>query len=178
VLAAIRGLSIIRIAFGIYFLVSAGRKTAEGWLASSDALMGFVNRQLEGSTPPYDAFLTGIVLPNADAFAKLVVVGEWVAGLSLALGLFTRRGAITGMWLVLNYMLAKGLPSFDGSQDRLFFVSCGVLALCSAGLVWGLDGVLRHGLARHGLTRALAGIPAQPRPVPWAQRRRVERPAA
>ena len=43
-------------------------------------------------------------------------------------GFLTRLGAIMGMWLVLNIMLAKGLPSFDGSQDRLFFVSCAVFA--------------------------------------------------
>ena len=42
-------------------------------------------------------------------FSQLVLLGEWVAALSLTLGLLTRLGALTSMWLVLNFMLAKGL---------------------------------------------------------------------
>src|SRR5438094_851485 len=125
-LHAAQGLSLLRIAFGWYFVVSALRKTTGGWLQSGDQVTAFVQPHLEGATPLYRGFLESIVLPNADLLAQLVPLGEWIAGLSLLFGFLTRLGALMGMWLVLNYMLAKGLPSFEGSQDRLFFASCAV----------------------------------------------------
>jgi uncharacterized membrane protein YphA (DoxX/SURF4 family) len=160
-LAATRGLSLIRIAFGLYFIASVLRKTTGGWLTSGEQLTRFVQGQLEESAAVYRPLLEDVVLPNADLFARLTVAGEWVAGISLTLGLLTRVGSIVGMWLVLNFMLAKGLPNFEGSEDRLFFLSCGVFAVCAAGLVWGLDGALRPYLSANPVTRWLAGIPAQ-----------------
>jgi uncharacterized membrane protein YphA (DoxX/SURF4 family) len=125
-----------------------------------------VTKHLEAATPLYRGFLETAVLPNADGFALLIVLGEALAGFCLLLGFCTRLGALVGMWLVLNFMLTKGLADFDGSQDRLFFASCAVFALSAAGLVWGLDGVLRPHLDVHPLTRWLAGIPPRPRIVP------------
>jgi len=116
-LHAAQGLSLIRIAFGLYFVVSAFRKTATGWLTTPDPLSSFVVRSLEGATPSYSDFLATTVLPNADRFAQLVVLGEWVTGISLLAGLLTRMGSLVGMWLMLNYMLAKGLPRFPLSSD-------------------------------------------------------------
>lgn len=162
-LHAAQGLSLIRMAFGLYFVVSAWRKTTTGWLTSGDALTSFLERNIDGSPLFYRGFLENTVLPSTDQFAQLVVVGEWVAGLSLLAGLLTRLGALAGMWLMLNYMLAKGLPNFDGSQDRLFFASCAAFALSGAGLVWGLDGALRQRLESNPLGRWLSGLPARPR---------------
>ncbi len=130
-----------------------------GWFSSGDGLVQFVGRNLEGSASVYTSFLNGVVLPNAPTFAQLVVLGEWVAGLSLLLGLGTRLGGIVGAWLVLNYMLAKGLLNEAGSSDRLFFVACLTFSVASAGLVWGLDGVLRPYLDFNPLTRWLIGSP-------------------
>jgi thiosulfate dehydrogenase [quinone] large subunit len=183
---AAQGLSLLRMAFGLYFVVSALRKTTTGWLDSGQALSGFVQQHLEASPPLYSSFLETTVLPNADRFSHLILLGEWVAGLSLLFGFLTRLGALSGMWLMVNYMLAKGLPDFDGSQDRLFFASCAVFALSAAGLVWGLDGTLRPSLQAHTLTRWLAGIPSRPQlvrarglaPAPRrAARRHLRRPA-
>jgi uncharacterized membrane protein YphA (DoxX/SURF4 family) len=106
----------------------------------------------------YRAFIDSTVLPHAALVAQLVTIGEWVAGLSLALGLLTRVGALTGMLLVLNYMLLKGLPNVAGSIDRLFFVSCLGFLLSSAGLVWGLDGALSAALARLPVVNWCAGL--------------------
>src|SRR5687767_2603836 len=97
-------------AFGLYFIVSALRKTTGGWLESGEELTAFVGRNLEGSAAFYSDFPATTVLPNAGLFAQLVLLGEWITGLSLLFGFLTRLGAITGMWLTLNFMLAKGLP--------------------------------------------------------------------
>jgi hypothetical protein len=65
------------------------------------------------------------------------------------------------MWLMLNFMLAKGLPNSEGSQDRLFFASCAAFAVSAAGLVWGLDGALRHTLESNAVLRWLSGLPSK-----------------
>jgi uncharacterized membrane protein YphA (DoxX/SURF4 family) len=158
-LASAQGLALIRIAFGVYFIVSAFRKTTEGWLTSADGLTGFLERNVDVAAPLYASFLDTIVRPHAPTFAQLVVLGEWVAGLTLLLGLFTRLGGIVGAWLVLNYMVAKGLPNDAGSNDRLFFVACIALAFAASGLAWGLDGAWRPVLEGNPLTRWLSGLP-------------------
>jgi len=167
-LSPAQGLAVLRAAFGLYFVVSALNKLATGWLTSGEPLTRFVGRNLEQSPAVYASFLDGMVLPNAMTFGQLVVLGELVAGLSLYLGLFTRLGGLVGAWLVLNFMLAKGLLNDAGSNDRLFFVACLTLGIASAGLVWGLDGVLRTTLETNPLTRWLAGIPKPSRVQPTA----------
>jgi uncharacterized membrane protein YphA (DoxX/SURF4 family) len=174
-----QGLALIRAAFGLYFLVSAWRKTTGGWFTSGDGVTNFVERNFENAPASYAAFLDGVVLPGATTFSQLVVLGEWVAGLSLLFGLLTRLGAIVGMWLVLNFMVTKGLANDAGSTDRLFFVTCFAFAAAAAGLVWGLDGTLRPTLASNPVTRWLAGIPApEHRPLEAWRGEREERHAA
>ncbi len=175
-LSAAQGLALIRVAFGVYFIVSALRKTTTGWLTSEDALMQFVGRNVEGAASGYASFLNSVVLPHASIFAQLVVLGEWAAGLSLLFGLATRLGGIVGAWLVLNYMLAKGLPNESGSVDRLFFVVCLALAAASAGLVWGLDGALRPKLESNPVIRWLTGTrPPQQGMKNWPRRQEPRR---
>jgi thiosulfate dehydrogenase [quinone] large subunit len=176
------GLALIRAGFGVYLLVSALRKTTTGWLTDGEQLTQFVERNLEGAAAGYGAFLESVVLPNAGIFAQLVVLGEWVAGLSLLFGLLTRMGSLAGMWLLLNFMLAKGLLNDAGSSDRFYFVACFAFATAAAGLTWGLDGALRPRLAAHPVTRWLAGLPqGERRPIEvWRDGReaREERRAA
>ena len=107
-------------------------------------------------------FLENVVAPNAATFAPLIALGEFTVGVTLVLGLFTRLGAITAMWLTLNYMLAKGLAAGGGSTDRLFFALDLAFLLGSAGLAWALDGVRRRELGANPVTRWLAGIPESP----------------
>lgn len=159
-LGAGQALALVRMGFGLYFLDHAWDKTAKGWLSDGGLMTQFIERALPNSDAFYAPFLEGVVLPNATLFAQLVVIGEWVAGLSLVLGLLTRLGAITGAWLVLNYMFMKGTLNTSGSNDRLFFVTCIAFAAASAGLVWGLDGALRGVLRTNPVTRWLAGLPA------------------
>jgi uncharacterized membrane protein YphA (DoxX/SURF4 family) len=157
VISAAQGLALTRIGFGLYFLAQAMAKTP-AWLSDGGPLGQQLQNQLPRSEAFYRPFLEGAVLPNVTLFAQLVTIGEWVAGLSLVLGLLTRLGALIGIWLTLNYMLMKGLPSLAGSSDRLFILACLVFVLASAGLVWGLDGRLRESLAGNPVTRWLAGI--------------------
>lgn len=126
---------------------------------------GAVERSLPQAEGFYRPFLEDRVLPNADLFAQLVTIGEWAAGISLLLGLLTRVGALTGMWLTLNFMLMKGLANVSGSNDRLFFLSCLVFFLASAGLVWGVDGFLQRRIAIGGLGKWLTGAEGRRGPI-------------
>jgi uncharacterized membrane protein YphA (DoxX/SURF4 family) len=159
-----QGLALIRVGFGLYFIVQAMGKTAQRWLVDGGALTQRLQRSLEGAESFYRPFLEGTVLPNSLLFSQLVTIGEWVAGLSLVLGLLTRLGSLTGMWLVSNFMLMKGLANDAGSSDRLFFLACLVFLLTSPGLVWGLDGSLQRSLARIPVAGWLVGASPQARP--------------
>jgi uncharacterized membrane protein YphA (DoxX/SURF4 family) len=175
------GLALTRASFGLYFIVDALKKTADGWLTDPDKMMQFLDKNMESTPATYATFLDGVVMPNAPIFSMLVVLGMWTAGISLLLGLFTRLGGIVGMWLVLNFMLAKGLLNGEGSNDRLFFAACFAFAAAAAGLVWGLDGALRPTFEHNPVTRWLAGIPAPAarrlEALPELERRRERRAA-
>lgn len=166
-----QGLALLRIGFGLYLIASAWDKTAKGWLTSGAPLRGTLFGN-PNATPPtagavgnpqghdfYKAFLTDVVQPNVDLFAQLVTVGEWVAGISLLLGLFTALGSFVTILLTTNYMLMKGFVNMSANSDRLFILAGIAFGLAAAGLVWGLDGRFRHLFASNPLTRLLSGIP-------------------
>jgi len=167
-----RGLALLRMAFGLYFVSYALDKTMNGWLTSAGPLTMFLfgnpnaapptRGALPNATPFYADFLTNVVQPNPGLFSTLVSLGEWVAGILLLLGLLTRFGSIVGIILNLNYLFMKGLPSNGGSIDRLFLAGEIVFLLAAAGLVWGLDGALREQLAGNPVTRWLAGLSGPP----------------
>jgi uncharacterized membrane protein YphA (DoxX/SURF4 family) len=176
------GLAIVRIGLGATFLMSAFEKTRGGWLTSGDALAGFVQKYQDAAVEPFGRFLQAIVVPNAGVFAQLVLLGEWVAGISLTLGLLTRLGAMTGVWLTLNYLLSKGPLTADATDDRIFVLSGCVVAVLAADLAWSIDGVWRRQLMANPVSRWLAGLPATraggvPLAVESRPRRRATRAA-
>lgn len=171
IISASHGMALVRIGFGLYFVSHALEKTTRGWLTDAGPLEEFLQRGLPRAEPVYRPFLEGTVLPNSALFAQLVVLGEWVAGICLTLGILTRLGALTSMWLVGNFMLFKGMLNGMGSNDRLFFLASLAIALTAAGLTWGFDGALRRGLAGNPITAWLAGVSREERlRIPEAER--------
>lgn len=145
--AAGYGLALVRIAYGVYMLNEARRKTAGGWLTSGVQLAEAVQPRLESAEALYRPFLTDVVLPNATTFSLLVTIGEWAVALSLILGLLTRLGSAIGVVLMANYLLMKGLASaLSGDDTWLFLVVFVGLGLGAAGLIWGLDGPLARAM--------------------------------
>lgn len=175
-------LALCRIGFGLYYLVMGFDKAfVRGWLTDGRPLAEQLQRAVGNAEGFYRPFLEQTVIPNAGLFAQLVTIGEVTAGICLTLGLLTRLGGLTGMWLALQYMLMKGMANTGGSIDRLFFLADLAFVLGAAGLVWGLDGHLRQVLGRNPITRWLAGLtpedltgdPAQ-LPLPPARRRETQ----
>lgn len=161
-----RALALVRMSVGLYFLLSAWKKTANHWFADGSPVAEFIQKNLPAAEVFYRPFLERTALPNADLFADLVTLGEWTVGITLLLGLLTRIGALSAILLIVNFALAKGLSAQVAapivSTDWVFVVASIACIIGRAGLVWGLDGRFRHTLAANPITRWLAGIPSKP----------------
>ncbi len=135
--------ALIRIALGLNFLGHALTKLSLGYLTGGEALTRYVEGQLRSPfvDPPYRAFLQGVLLPNAGAFAVVIVLAELVVGAGLILGLGTRLVAGLALFLGLNYWLAGGILGTSASL-RSFWVFELVVLLAVPGVVWGVDRLL------------------------------------
>lgn len=106
-------------------------------------LGGFLTKMLPGATPLYAAFAQAVVLPHLAAVAPLVIIGELYVAIAMLVGATTRLASLVGMFLLLNYMLAKGMSLWTpASNDAADIVLALVVGLGAAGRVAGLDRIL------------------------------------
>ena len=102
------GLTIIRVALGVFFLFEGIGKL--GWLVDSSILAGRFNGWLAsaaaGSTSRW--YLEHIAIPGTAIFARLVPIGELVTGLALIAGFWTSIIAFLAFVMVLNIHVASG----------------------------------------------------------------------
>lgn len=134
----------LRLYLGVVFLLAVWPKlTAQGGFRPR--MVGFLeNVALVNAHGFYRAFVESVVLPRAGLFAFLVVLGEILVALALLTGTATRFAAAVAMFLVLNYMFAKGMWFWTpASNDAAFFFIGLVLLLGAAGRSFGVD-VLLH----------------------------------
>jgi uncharacterized membrane protein YphA (DoxX/SURF4 family) len=87
--------------------------------------------------------LTNVVIPHEHLFAILTSVGETLVGAALILSALTRLSAAAGIFMVSNYLFAKGWPNPAASHDKDFIVLLLVLFIAGAG-EWGIDGWRRR----------------------------------
>jgi len=145
-------LAIIRIYVGAFWLIHTWPKwTTAMFMPPSGFLGGAVAKMTAESTGFYHPFLASVVAPNIDLFANLIRTGELLVGISLLLGLFTRIGAIGGMFLALNYMLAQsefgaigGYAGLDAAAFTLSFINF----VLPTGATLSLDSLLSRGRRR------------------------------
>lgn len=136
----------LRIFTGLAWLSHGlGKLTNPQWGIPGGGFESFVGDMVRDTSGPYHDFVTGFVLPHASVFSGLVAWGETLTGVSLLLGLFTRLGGVVGVFLPLNYWLAKSgfaqwssLGGLDLGTAALSIVN----AWLPTGLVWGLDGLI------------------------------------
>lgn len=135
------GLLIGRLFTGYWFLSASLIKIFRHNFLFSDALLGPLNAFVAGPGPSwYKAFLTDVVIPNLRLFAWLDVAGELCAGIGLLLGLWTRPSCLVALFLLLNYLCAKGFDNSAAGVDKVFIALLLVLYLSHAGRVLGVDG--------------------------------------
>ncbi len=102
-------LALVRIYTGFFWLEHGlGKLHARAFGAPGGQLSQFLALHVRDSTGPYHEFLTGFVVPNAALVGYAVMLGEMTAGALLLAGLFTRVGALLGVFLAVNYWLARG----------------------------------------------------------------------
>ncbi|GAC1653529.1 MAG: hypothetical protein NVS9B12_03580 [Vulcanimicrobiaceae bacterium] len=136
-------LAALRIYAGAFWLIHGLPKF------SDPQFMGFMppmtQKLAAGTSGPYHAFLTGFVVPHAELVSQLIRTGEVLVGVSLLLGLFTRAGAVGGMVLASNYILAKGaaqtIDTYAGLDFSAFAFSFFNLVLPTAA-IWSADAAL------------------------------------
>lgn len=92
----------------------------------------------------YRDFLLGFVMHHVDLFATLVTIGEWYVVIALLLGVTTRLAAGVAIFLLLNFMAAKGTTPVLKSTDLPFIVMGVVVMLGAAGRTWGVDQFLHR----------------------------------
>jgi thiosulfate dehydrogenase [quinone] large subunit len=111
-------------------------------------LTGFLKFAMKNGYSWYQSFLNAVVLPHAATFGTLVVVAEIYAGIALVLGLTTRLAAFVALFLLFNYMCAKGDVPWGPGIDQSDIVLA-IIVLCSgAGRILGVDRILHERFPR------------------------------
>jgi len=103
-----------RLFLGVIFSLAAYSKFAAGGFPAHLGL--FIRQVLPHATPAYQAFAQAVVLPNVTLFATLVLIGETFVGIAMLAGITTRLASVVAIFLLLNYMLAKGMTLWTPEQ--------------------------------------------------------------
>jgi thiosulfate dehydrogenase [quinone] large subunit len=137
-------LLVARLYTGYWFLATGTTKIARGFLAGG-ALLPQLERFAAGTPHAwYKAWLLNAVIPHEHVFAVLTSLGETLVGVGLLLGGLTRPAAAAGIFMVGNYLFAKGWANPAASHDKDFIVLLLVILIGGAGNFWGFDGWRRR----------------------------------
>jgi uncharacterized membrane protein YphA (DoxX/SURF4 family) len=102
--SAARGLNIIRIALGIFFLFEAIGKIH--WFTNTGQLAQMLNGYLQHAVPVARWYLETFAIPGIPIFARLVPIGEFACGLALIFGFWTRLAAALAFLMAFNFLFA------------------------------------------------------------------------
>jgi uncharacterized membrane protein YphA (DoxX/SURF4 family) len=127
-----------------WFLGTGYLKLSRGFLWGGALLPQL--QQFAANTPHawYKAWLVSVVIPHEHIFAVLTTAGETLAGVGLLLGALTRFSAGVGVFMVGNYLFAKGWGNRAATHDKDFIILLLVILIGGAGRYWGLDGWWRR----------------------------------
>ena len=138
-------LIVLRILFGLFFLLAAINKFRKDWLFSDILEKIFLQRLTELNPDAFASlYLEYFALPLYPAVAWMVVWGELFAGIGLLLGLWSRWSALLALFILLN--LAIG-GYYDASLIP-FFIIAGLLIYYPTGHWFGVDRFLASGMRR------------------------------
>jgi NADH dehydrogenase len=138
----------IRLFAGWAFFMESLSKLSSGWL-ERPRLQGLLEGFLREGKPYsfYVPFMKNVLLVHPTFFTYLVIVLELVVGAALLAGLFTRLASLGGLFLVLNFLLARG----DGAGPNPtapFIAILLTLFFTHSGRTLGLDAALRDKVPR------------------------------
>jgi uncharacterized membrane protein YphA (DoxX/SURF4 family) len=130
--------ALARIYLGISFFFS------DHGNARSNELAGFLKYALTHGYSWYAGFLNAVIISRTPMFGTLVVVAEIYVAIALVLGLTTRLAACLAIFLLLNYLCAKGAVPWGPGIDQSDIVLAIIVFLSNAGRVFGLDAFLHE----------------------------------
>lgn len=97
---------VLAVFLGVFLVFQGLGKLA--WFGDSGALSGALQGWLKEAPPPSRWYLETFAIPGVPMFARLVVLGELLAGLALIAGFWTRLAAAAVFLMVLNFHVASG----------------------------------------------------------------------
>jgi uncharacterized membrane protein YphA (DoxX/SURF4 family) len=134
------GLRLLGLALGVFLVFDGLDKRT--WLLDSSVFAELLREWRSGAAPSSRWYIETLMLPAIPLFARLIVVGELLAGAALMCGFWTRLGAALGLLVMLNFHLASG------DVFRMAFLTDGrglpvigglvALTLSAARLPWSL----------------------------------------
>jgi len=122
-----------RVYLGISFLFS------DHGNAQPNELAGFLKFALKNGYGWYQNLLKSVVIPHSSTFGTLVVIAEIYVGIALLLGFTTRLASCVALFLLLNYISAKGALPWGPGIDQSDIVLAIIILLSDAGHIFGVD---------------------------------------
>jgi len=122
-----------RVYLGISFLFS------DHGNAQPNELAGFLKFAQKNGYGWYQNLLKSVVIPHSSTFGTLVVTAEIYVGIALLLGFTTRLASCVALFLLLNYISAKGALPWGPGIDQSDIVLAIIILLSDAGHIFGVD---------------------------------------
>jgi len=125
-----------RVYLGISFLFS------DHGNAQPNELAGFLKFAMRNGYGWYQNLLNSVVIPHSATFGTLVVVAEIYVGIALVIGFTTRLASCVALFLLLNYMCAKGAVPWGLGIDQSDIILAVIILFSDAGRIFGIDKLL------------------------------------
>ena len=125
-----------RVYLGTSFLFSDHGNTQPNELA------GFLKYALHNGYGWYQNLLNSVVVPHSATFGTLIVIAEIYIGIALVIGFTTRLASCVALFLLLNYMCAKGALPWGPGIDQSDIILAAIIFFSDAGRIFGIDKLL------------------------------------
>jgi uncharacterized membrane protein YphA (DoxX/SURF4 family) len=144
-------LALLRSMVGLVILTSWYSNMGKGFY-TADGLLEFFTHVFPQTENPllwYAAFINNVILPVRSVFAPFQLVAEFLLGLALFLGGFTRLFSLAGIFFLVNTMLA----TFGHDWLWSYLMPIGILVvvfITRAGRALGIDQLLLKRFGERG----------------------------
>jgi uncharacterized membrane protein YphA (DoxX/SURF4 family) len=110
--------------------------------ARPNELTGFLKFALKNGYSWYQGLINFVVVPHSATFGTLIVVVEIYVGIALVIGFTTRLATCVALFLLVNYMCAKGAVPWGPGIDQSDIVIALIILFSNAGRIFGIDKLL------------------------------------
>src|SRR6266404_7249061 len=131
-----------RVYLGVSFLFS------DHGNARPDEVVGFLKFAMKNGYSWYQSLLNSLVLPHSSTFGTLVVIAEIYVGIALILGFTTRVATCVALFLLFNYMCAKGDVPWGPGIDQPNIILGIIILFSDTGRIFGIDKWLSNRLPK------------------------------